>query len=148
MSIDSKDGDVPSHGTSATSDGLFSPLLGRFRTSHRYSGLSNDESDESKASLEQLLLLQLSKQKLSIWRWRCAACLLLITVAVIGAVTILPTFLARHSSSWTATHHLPISCGTSTEEAMSRECQYTALNNRWLPRRCDVSLAGEHQRFP
>ena len=142
-SIEFKDGDVPHRSISATSGGFFSSLAGRFRTSHRYSGLSNDENDETEAPSEQLLLRQLSKQKLSLWRWRCIASLLVVTITVIGAATIIPKFRAGHGSTWTAAQYLPMSCGNSTEEAISRECRYNALSNRWLPRRCDVSLARE-----
>lgn len=142
-SLEFKDGDAHHPSVSATSGGFLSSLAGRFRTSHRYSGLQNDESDENDAPIEQLLLRQLSQQKLTIWRWRCIASLLVVTIAVIGAATVLPAFLARHSSTWTAAQHLPMSCGNSTEEATSRECQYNALSNRWLPGRCDVSLARE-----
>lgn len=141
-SIEYKDGDVPHRSITATSGGFFS-FAGLFRTSHCYSGLNNEESDETEAPFEQLLLRQLSKQKLSIWRWRCIASLLLVTIAIIGAATILPTFPDRHGSTWTAAQYLPMTCGNSTEEATSRECQYNALSNRWLPRRCDVALARE-----
>jgi hypothetical protein len=140
-SIDFKDGNVPHRNTSPATNGFFSSFADRFRTSHRYSGLNNDENDEIDAPFEQLLLRQLSKQKLSTWRWRCIASLLVVTIAVLGATSILPTFLASHDSTWTAAQHLPMSCGNSTEEATSRECQYHSLSNRWLPRRCDVSLA-------
>lgn len=132
----------PHRSITATSGGFFS-FAGLFRTSHRYSGLNNEESDETEAPFEQLLLRQVSEQKLSIWRWRCIASLLLVTIAVVGAATILPTFLTRHGSTWTAAQYLPMSCGNSTEEAASRECQYNALSNRWLPSRCDVGLARE-----